>query len=95
MINKYVIVRDDKAGVFFGILSKKENNELTLTEVRKIYHWSGANTVEDLAMFGVKNPEDCRITVKVPLIVLSNFNQILPCSEESIKSLGNVFVWKK
>lgn len=95
MINKYVIVRDDKAGVFFGILSKKKGTELTLIEVRKIYYWSGANTVEDLAIFGVKNPENCKITVKVPLIVLSNFNEILPCSEESIKSLSNVFIWKK
>lgn len=94
MLGKYVIVRSDKAGVFFGILENKEGLELTLVNVRKIYYWSGANTVEDLAIQGVKNPNNCKITNIVEKLVLSSYDQIIPCSELAISNLKEVFVWK-
>ena len=94
MLGKYVIVRSDKAGVFFGILENKEGLELTLVNVRKIYYWSGANTVEDLAIQGVKNPNNCKITNTVEKLVLSSYDQIIPCSELAISNLKEVFVWK-
>jgi len=94
MIGKHVIVRSDKAGVFFGVLSDKNGTELILTNVRKIYYWSGANTVEDLALQGVKNPNNCKITNFVEQIILSSFDQILPCSEKAIANLKQVFIWK-
>jgi hypothetical protein len=94
LIGKYVIVRDDKAGVFFGILSKKENTELTLTKARKLYYWSGANTVEQLAVEGVQNPDSCKFTQIVDIIVLSNYNQILPCTDNAIYNLNSIRTWK-
>ena len=93
MINKYVIVRSDKAGVFFGILVEKNGEELTMTNVRKIYYWSGANTVEDLAVNGVKNPQNCKITRPVNNLVLKTFDQIIVCEEAAINNLKNVSIW--
>lgn len=94
MLGKYVIVRSDKAGVFFGILEAKDGLELTLCNVRKIYYWSGAKTVEDLAIQGVMNPNNCKITNFVDKIILSSYDQILPCSELAISNLKEVFIWK-
>lgn len=94
MINKHVIVRSDKAGVFFGILKVKNKTELTLTKARKFYYFSGANTVEDLAITGALNKENCKMTVEVSEIIISDYCQILPCSKEAIKQNQSIPVWK-
>lgn len=52
-IGKKVIVRAEKAGVFFGTLAKKEGSEVQLYNARKLYYWSGAAAVEQLAVDGV------------------------------------------
>lgn len=94
LIGKHVIVRSNMAGVFFGILTKKEGTELTLKNARKFYYFSGANTVEDLANQGALNKEDCKMTVAVDEIVISNFEQLLPCTKESIKQNNSIPEWK-
>ena len=64
LIGKYVIVRSKMAGIFFGILRKKQGKELTLEKARKFYYFSGANTVEDLANKGALNKENCKLIKK-------------------------------
>lgn len=93
LIGKHVIVRSNLAGVFFGILSNKEGDELTLKDVRKFYKYSGANTVEDLAVQGALNPENCKLTVSVDEIVISKFDQILPCTTKAIKQIKSIPIW--
>jgi hypothetical protein len=94
LIGKYVIVRSNLAGVFFGILTGKEGDELTLKDARKFYYFSGANTVEDLATQGALKPKDCKLTVSVDEIVISKFEQILPCTKESINQIKTIPIWK-
>lgn len=94
-LGKYVIVRVDKAGVFFGILTKKEGLEVQLTEARKLYYWSGAAAVEQLALEGVKDAEGCKFTVTNDEITISNYIQIITCTGEAIKNIKNVKSWKK
>lgn len=91
---KHVIVRANEAGVFFGILKEKTDNNITLINVRKLYYWSGANTVEQLSIDGVNNPDNCKFTQIVDEILINNYCQILPCTNKSINSLNNVFIWK-
>lgn len=93
LIGKHVIVRSNLAGVFFGVLKQKENDELTLSNARKLYYFSGANTVEDLATNGALNKENCKLTVVVKEIVISKFEQILPCTENAIENLKSIPVW--
>jgi hypothetical protein len=93
LIGKHVIVRSNLAGVFFGILTAKEGNELTLTKARKFYYFSGANTVEDLANQGALNKENCKLTEPVDIIVLSSFDQILPCTKKSIIQNNSIPTW--
>ena len=90
----YVIVRADRAGVFFGQLVKKEGNEVTLNNCRKLYYWSGACAVEELALNGVVNKEDCKFTVTVDNVTINNYLQIIPCSIEAIKNIQSVKEWK-
>ena len=94
MIGKYVIVRSHLAGVFFGILSEKNGTELTLTNARKFYYYSGANTVEDIADKGALNVKNCKVTIEVEEIVISDFVQILPCTEKAVEQIKTIPAWK-
>lgn len=94
LIGKHVIVRSNLAGVFFGVLTHKEGEEITLQNARKFYYFSGANTVEDLATQGALNVENCKMTVSVDEIIISKFEQILPCSEAAVVQNNSIPVWK-
>ena len=94
-IGKKVIVRADKAGVFFGTLVAKNGLELQLHNVIKLYYWSGANAIEQIAAEGVKNPKDCQFTVVNEEATISNYIQIITCTEEAIINLEAVPTWKQ
>jgi len=94
LLNKKCIVRADRSGVFYGTLTAKEGSEIQLANARKLYYWSGANTVEDLALRGVLKANNCKFTDIVEEITINNYLQILPCTEEAISNIENVTVWK-
>lgn len=94
MKNKHVIVRSDRAGVFFGKLKEKKDQEVTLTEVRKLHYWDGAAAVEEIAMIGTKKPDRCRFTVTVPSMTVDGCIQVIPCTKESIEAIQSVKEWK-
>ena len=56
---KCVLVRTYSAGVHFGYLEKKEGKEVMLRKTRRVYYWSGAASLSQMAIDGVKNPDDC------------------------------------
>ena len=95
MEKNYVIVRADRAGVFFGNLVKKEGNEVTLNECRKLHYWDGAAAVEQLAINGTVSPDNCRFTVTVENATIMGVIQIIPCTETAVKSIQAVKEWKR
>ena len=94
-IGKKVIVRADRAGVFYGTLAEKEGSEVRLTNCRRLWYWSGASSISQIALEGVKNPSDCKFTVTVSEIVVTGVIEIIPATEEAQKSIEFVPVWKK
>lgn len=94
MDNQYYIVRGDRSGVFFGQVAARNGQEVELRNVRKIWYWNGACAVEQLAADGVTAPADCKLTVVVPEIVVTDAIQIIPCSDRAAKILSEVKVWK-
>lgn len=95
LIGKKVIVRADRAGVFFGTLSAKGGNEVQLTDARKLYYWSGAAAIEQLALEGPGNPKQCQFTVVNKESSIMGVIQIIPCTEKAITNIENVPEWKK
>lgn len=95
MENKYYIIRGDRSGVFFGQIAGRNGQEVELRNVRKIWYWDGACSVEQLAVDGVTNPSSCKFTVFVPEMVVTDAIQIFPCSDKSAKILGEVKAWKR
>ena len=94
ILNKKVIIRGDKSGVFFGTLVAKEGTEVKLEKCRRLWYWEGAASISQIAMEGVKYPEDCKFTVAANEIIITDVIEIIPCTEEAIKILESVKVWK-
>lgn len=95
-IGKKVIVRSTSAGVFYATLSDYDPQARTaeLKECRRIYYWEGACTLSQLAVEGVKNPEACKFTLYVPVMQVMEVIEILPCSDEAVKIIEGVTIWK-
>lgn len=94
MLGKKVIVRADRAGVFYGTLTAKEGSEVTLADCRRIWYWEGAASLSQLALEGVKHPEACKFTVTVPSITVLGVSEIIPCLPQAVTSIESVPVWK-
>lgn len=92
-MSKNYIVRAKNAGVFFGNIKERKENEVTMTNVRKLWYWDGANSVEDLAVFGVKYPDKCKFTIWVDEMIIAEPIQIIQATEKADKSISEVQVW--
>ena len=91
----YVIVRNCCQDVFSGELESREGGEVTLRNARSLYWWQeGAGSLSELAMNGVKFPENCRFPCEVDKIVLLEIIEILYVSEEAKKNISEVPAWK-
>lgn len=89
----YYVVRTDRAGVFFGQIKSKEDNSITMTNVRKIFYWEGAAAVEQIALDGLDKNKS-KLTVTIDVMEIFAPIQIIPCSEKSTKILKNCKEWK-
>lgn len=94
MKGKYVIARCHRAGVFFGIYESEVENKLTLKDVRKLHYWNGAAAVEEISQIGTKRPGDCRFTITIPVMTVSNAIQIIPCTDEAVEAIKSVKEWR-
>ena len=92
-LNKKVIIRADRAGVFYGTIVRKDGNEVELKDCRRIWYWDGASSLSEIAVSGVKH-ETSKITVTVESIVILGVIEIITCTEEAIKNIESAPVWK-
>jgi len=95
---KSVLVRSYAAGVHFGHLKSIEHTQagtfVTLVNTRRVHYWSGAASLSQMAIDGVKNPDECRFSVVIPENNIQNCIEIIPLSNKAIECLNSVPVWK-
>ena len=94
IMEKYFVVRARGAGVFFGQIKERNGGEVTMTNARRIYYWSGATDCSQLAAEGVKKPDSCKFTLPVDEVVLLEVIEMQKCTPAAINSLKSVKVWK-
>ena len=92
---KYVMIRTYSAGVHFGYLKRKDKMEVELLRSKRVYSWSGACSLSQLAIEGSKNPNDCKISIEIPSIILTEAIEIRPMSQDASDNLNSIKVWKK
>lgn len=88
------IVRCEQAGVFFGEIENRNEQEVEMRNVRNIWYWDGAATLLQLATDGTKNPHNCRFTMAVDSLELLDAIEIIPCTATAIQSIEGVAPWK-
>lgn len=93
MIGKKVIARGDSSGVFYGTLAEQDGQEVRLTNVRNIWAWSGARCLMDMAKSGVNDPANCKFSVILSEIVMTDCIQILPATDKAISIIEQVPEW--
>lgn len=91
---KYYIVRCNRAGVFAGEIEKREGQEVTLRNCRRLWYWDGACSISELATNGTKEPKKCKFTVKVDRLEVLEAIEIIECTEKARKSIEGVKEWK-
>lgn len=97
--NQKVIIRSDRAGVFYGEIAHQEQLGdklmVDMKDCRRLWFWDGAASLSQLALEGVTAPDGCKFTVTVPTMAIMGVIEILPCSDKAIKSIDSVKVWKR
>ena len=93
LIGEDCCVRSKEAGVFVGVLEEKTGAECIVSNARRIWYWDGAASLSQLALEGVKKPENCKFPPPVEMVILPNCCEIIPMREEAIESINNVREW--
>lgn len=95
MKRKYVIVRTQSAGVFFGELVARKGKEVVLKNARRLWYWAGAASLSQMAMTGTTKPSECKFPCPVDQVELMEAIEILSTTPAAIKSIQDVPVWKQ
>jgi hypothetical protein len=91
---EWVLIRTYSAGVHFGVLKRRDGKEVELTTARRIWYWDGAASLSQMAVDGVSKPENCKFSVVLPSITLTEAIEIIPCTAKAVKSINGVKEWK-
>lgn len=94
-IDKHYVIRSI-AGVFVCEIEEidHENRFATVKNARRIYYWEGAASLSQLAIEGVKKPETCKFPREIPTQMIYEIIELIPMTEEAVKSIDNVPIWK-
>lgn len=93
--NKFHVIRAERAGVFIGKIKSVEGSTLHVTNIRRLYKWSGALDVIHIASDGVIGT-GCKFSIQMgdeDVSTILNIVEYHPCSEKSIESINNVKPW--
>ena len=94
-LGKKVIIRGNNSGVFFGTLAAKDGQEVKLEKCRRIWYWDGAASISQLAMEGVTRPSDCKFTVTVDSMIVTDAIEILMCTDKAANIIERVAEWRR
>jgi hypothetical protein len=88
------IVRAESAGVFIGKVQSVIGSDVLLENARRLWKWSGAASLSQLAVEGTADPENCKFPIEVPEIFLMGAIEIIPASVKAISSIAGVKIWE-
>lgn len=86
-IGKKVIIRTYSAGVFFGEVFMKSNDEVIIKNARRLYYWKTKDNGISLSEVANNGLDDCsKVCAKVNRIYL-NAIELIECSLDAIKNI--------
>ena len=95
---EYVIARCRDAGVHAGYLVSTNASHTVLRDARRIWYWSGAASLSEIAVYGL-NPaksQASKIAAPVKSVRLrdSDVCELTVCTEDGRKSVEGAPVWR-
>lgn len=94
---KFYIFRTYSAGVWFGNKKSLDGQIAIVTNARRLWSWSGAASLSQLAVDGTNKPNACKFTVPITDeegVYLPQVIECLPCTEKAVESINSVSEWK-
>ena len=85
---RHVLVRTYSAGVHFGRFVKREGKEVTLRDARRVWHWEGAHTLNELVANGAASGS--KISEPTSKILLTESIEIIEMTKEQHDRLAGV-----
>ena len=92
---EYCVIRTYSAGVHIGYVKEfgvKHPQNCVLLKSRRLYQWSGACSLSQVAMEGVS--DDSRIAMEVHEIELTDAIERIPCSDMAAEYFKGAKAWK-
>ena len=92
---EFKLIRCSSSGVFAGYLKSLNDKMAVILEARRIWYWSGAASLSQLAIDGTTKPNDCKFPEAVSKIIVTDCIEILDVTEKSKKSIDSVKIWRQ
>jgi hypothetical protein len=95
LVGKYVITRGYRSGVHCGEYGGDAGGWITLRASRRIWYWSGAASLSELAVYGCRG-KDSKIGVELAEIRIqtADVSEILVCQPAGESWLREVPSWR-
>ena len=90
----YVMVRTYSAGVHCGYLQRRDGKEADLVDSIRIWRWTGAATLSQLATEGSNDHSGCKFGVPID-VVLTEAIEIIDMTETAKQNIQSVASWKQ
>ena len=92
---QYYIVRCQGAGVFLAQVVQRKGTEAKLKDSRRLWYWSGAASLSQLAVEGTKKPSECKFPIAMPEQEVTGVLEVIPVTDAAKKSIDGVSVWQQ
>lgn len=93
----YAVIRGDRSGVFAGYYDADEydgEKSIILYNTRRLWYWDGAASISQLAEHGTSKPTNCKFTVPVQKMRVTDVIEVLDATEKAKKSIEGVKIWE-
>jgi len=94
---EFVIVRGTQSGVHAGELVSLDHatRSCVLRNSRRLWFWSGAASLSELAVHGAKNVRECKFAVPVErLEIVGDVAEVIYCQEAGAKMIRDCPEWR-
>ena len=94
-IGKYCVIRGRGFGVFAGTVEAVDDTCVLVKNARRLWYWDGAASISQIAAEGATAPQNCKFSMAVESIVLRDYIEIIPATEQAQKCIEEVKEWKR
>ena len=93
---KYVIIRAKEAGCFAGEMESQseDGTRVVLAISRRLWYWSGAASLSQMAMEGVGDPSACKFPPPVDRQEVLGVIEVLDTTDKCRTSIESVIPWR-